>query len=103
MVVAEGAGEVVAGAEGHDAEEPSGLGREAGESPDRAVAAAGQDTLAAVEGGARDGEAVGERLGDVDVDGARRELIAQAGKVMGAPTATRTGIHDSRPAHGAGW
>ena len=103
MVIPEGAGEVVARAQRHDAEQALGLGRETGEAPDGAVAATGEHALTAGKRRPRRVEPVGGRFRHVDVAGARRKRVAQAGEVLSAATTTSTGIHDGRPAHGARW
>lgn len=79
MVEPESPGEVVAGAEGNDAQEAVRLGRQTSQNPDRAVATAGQHALSAGEGGTCGREAVGRSLGDMNVDGADGKRIAQLG------------------------
>ena len=96
------AGEVVARAHGHDAEHAVGLGGDARQRADRAVAAARDDPASAGEGVAGEGDEVvgiGREL-DLEVEPGGREGADEVGEPGVAPPSTGGGIHDRGPGVG---
>ncbi len=99
-VVAEAAGEVVAGAGGHDREPPAGVGRDARDLGDQAVAAAGDEVVTVVGRGPRELRGRAGLGGDVQRDPGRARGALEIGQQLLRPAPSGHRVDDRRPRHG---